>query len=38
VYVLRDLAAVEGMSQAEGLSRREVDLIRTRLRALGYLD
>ena len=38
VYVLRDLAAVEGVAQSGGLSSREVDLIRQRLRALGYLD
>ena len=38
VYVLRDLAAVEGASDSSGLSGREVDLIRQRLRALGYLD
>jgi Arc/MetJ-type ribon-helix-helix transcriptional regulator len=38
VYVLRDLAAVEGVSDSGGLSGREVDLIRRRLRALGYLD
>jgi Arc/MetJ-type ribon-helix-helix transcriptional regulator len=38
VYVLRDLAAVEGVAKSGGLSGREVDLIRQRLRALGYLD
>jgi len=39
VYVLRDLAAVEKPAEtAEGLSHREVDLIRQRLRNLGYLD
>jgi len=38
VYVLRDLAAVEGVEQRGGLSPREIDLIRQRLRALGYLD
>jgi hypothetical protein len=32
------LAAVEGVSDSGGLSGREVDLIRQRLRALGYLD
>jgi len=38
VYVLRDLAAVEGIARGGGLSSREVDMIRQRLRALGYLD
>ena len=38
VYILRDLAAVEGVAESGGLSGREVNLIRQRLRALGYLD
>jgi len=38
VYVLRDLAAVEGLAQPGGLTSREIGLIRQRLRALGYLD
>ncbi len=38
VYVLRDLVAVEGGPERAGLSRREIDLIRTRLQNLGYLD
>ncbi len=39
VYVLRDLVAVEGAARMdEGLTHREVEAIRRRLRALGYLD
>jgi Arc/MetJ-type ribon-helix-helix transcriptional regulator len=38
VYVMRDLAAGGKLEQPEGLTPREVDLIRKRLKALGYLD
>jgi hypothetical protein len=39
VYVLRDLVASHGSGQAgEQLSRDELDAVRTRLQALGYLD
>jgi hypothetical protein len=39
VYVLRDLVASRGSGQAgEQLSRDELDAVRTRLQALGYLD
>jgi hypothetical protein len=39
VYVLRDLVASHGAGQSGGhLSRDELDAVRTRLQALGYLD
>ncbi len=39
VWVMRDLAAAGGLDHAhEGLSAQEVELIRKRLRMLGYLD
>jgi Arc/MetJ-type ribon-helix-helix transcriptional regulator len=38
IYVLRDLAAGGKLEQEAGLSPREVDLIRNRLKSLGYLE
>ena len=38
VYVMRDLAAGGRLEQQGGLTAGEVDLVRNRLRALGYLD
>lgn len=38
VYVLRDLAAAHEPHRGEELSRDELEAIRRRLRALGYLD
>jgi len=42
VYVMRDLASVDtrhkGEAEGDSLTREEVELIRTRLRNLGYLD
>jgi hypothetical protein len=41
VYVLRDLVASQGAEHAEGaaqLSRDELDAVRRRLQALGYLE
>jgi len=38
VFVMRDLVAGGHVERHEGLSGQEVDLIRKRLRALGYLD
>ena len=41
VYVLRDLVASHGSeqsAQAEQLSREELDAVRRRLQALGYLE
>jgi len=38
VYVMRDLAGGAPAAPEEGLSRQEVELIRKRLRSLGYLD
>ena len=39
VYVLRDLVASHGSEQAgDQLSRDELDAVRRRLQALGYLD
>jgi len=38
VYVLRDLAAAHEPQRGEELSREEIEAIRRRLRALGYLD
>ena len=38
VFVMRDLVAAGQMERHEGLSEHEVDLIRKRLRALGYID
>jgi len=39
VYVLRDLVAAQEASHQESeLSREEVDVVRRRLQALGYLD
>ena len=37
VYVMRDIASGGRLDQEIGLSKDEVDLIRKRLRALGYL-
>ena len=38
VFVMRDLVAGGQVERHAGLSEQEVDLIRKRLRALGYLD
>jgi hypothetical protein len=39
IYVLRDVAAGGKLDQpAPGLSQRELDVIRERLRALGYIE
>jgi hypothetical protein len=38
VYVMRDLAAGGQLEQQKGLTAREVEAIRKRLKALGYLD
>jgi hypothetical protein len=38
VYVMRDLAAGGQLAHEEGLTPREVEVIRKRLKALGYLD
>jgi hypothetical protein len=38
VYVMRDLASGGRLERQEGLTSQEVDLIRKRLKALGYLD
>jgi Arc/MetJ-type ribon-helix-helix transcriptional regulator len=38
VYVLRDLAATDQPAKADALSPRELEMIRTRLRNLGYLE
>lgn len=38
VFVLRDIAAAHGEPPPEPLSRTELEQIRNRLRALGYLD
>ncbi|MBL8879997.1 MAG: hypothetical protein JNG88_12830 [Phycisphaerales bacterium] len=40
IYVLRDVAAGGKLepSEAPGLTQREVDLVRQRLRALGYIE
>jgi len=38
VFVMRDLVAGGQVERHEGLNEQEVDLIRKRLRALGYLD
>jgi hypothetical protein len=38
VYVLRDLAATPGATQADGLTHDEIAAVRRRLRALGYLE
>jgi hypothetical protein len=38
VYVLRDLVASQGAERSDQLSRDEVDAVRRRLQALGYLD
>ncbi|MCX5654654.1 MAG: CopG family transcriptional regulator [Planctomycetota bacterium] len=38
VYVMRDLAAGGQLAQQKGLTAREVEAIRKRLKALGYLD
>lgn len=39
VYVLRDIAAGGKLDQkAEGLTEREINAIRQRLRALGYIE
>jgi hypothetical protein len=38
VYVMRDLAAGGQLEHEEGLTPREVEVIRKRLKALGYLD
>ena len=38
VYVMRDLAAGGRLEQEGGLTAGEVDLVRNRLRTLGYLD
>jgi metal-responsive CopG/Arc/MetJ family transcriptional regulator len=37
VYVLRDLAANPGVREDPGLTKSEVDVIRERLKSLGYL-
>lgn len=37
VYVLRDLAASPGVKQDPALTRNEVEVIRERLKSLGYL-
>jgi hypothetical protein len=37
VYVLRDLVAAQGMSEGQ-LPPDQVDIVRGRLRSLGYLD
>ena len=38
VYVMRDLVAAEHVEQHAALNEHEVDMIRRRLKALGYLD
>ena len=38
VYVMRDIASSGRLDQETGLSKQEVDLIRKRLIALGYLS
>lgn len=40
IYVLRDVASGGKLepSEAPGLTQREVDLVRQRLRALGYIE
>ena len=38
VFVLRDIAAAHGTPPPEPLSRTELEQIRDRLRALGYLE
>lgn len=38
VWVMRDLAAGGRLEARDGLSHEEVELIRNRLRTLGYLD
>ncbi len=37
VYVLRDLVSSEGMLDEDQLSKTEIELIRQRLKSLGYL-
>jgi len=37
VYVLRDLVSYKGILEGEGLSKTEIELIRQRLKSLGYL-
>jgi len=38
ISVLRDLAAGGSLDERGGLTSREVEIVRNRLRALGYLD
>ncbi|MFA5866170.1 MAG: CopG family transcriptional regulator [Phycisphaerae bacterium] len=41
VHVLRDVASggkIQGAQEAKGLNSQEVDLIRKRLKALGYIE
>jgi Arc/MetJ-type ribon-helix-helix transcriptional regulator len=38
VFVMRDLLAAGQLQDESGLDRREVELIRNRLRTLGYLE
>jgi Arc/MetJ-type ribon-helix-helix transcriptional regulator len=38
VYVMRDLASGGRLDQQGGLTPREVDIVRNRLRSLGYLE
>ncbi len=41
IYVLRDVAAggkLEGEEAHDGLSQREIELVRQRLRSLGYIE
>ena len=38
VYVMRDLVAAEHVEQHAELNENEVEMIRRRLKALGYLD
>ena len=38
IYVLRDVAAAGVPKRAPDLSSKEIEAIRTRLRALGYID
>ncbi len=37
VYVLRDILSSKAVSEPPGLSRKEIELIRKRLKSMGYL-